>query len=530
MVRLMFLLYITSQVYNVKSQSTGDLRINGGSQENKGRLEILYNDTWGTVCDDDFDNIDASVACRQLGYCSGILLRSEFVTNGNETIWLDDVTCSGNESRLIDCTYTKSHNCHHGEDVGIDCDVICPEIGDLRLVDSTTSMRRDEGRLEIYLNRVWGTVCEQEFDDIDAAVACRQLGYRTGVTIRSGLIYPGTGPIWLYGLGCNGSESKLTDCTKSYLTYCSHYFDVGIQCLFNNPTKDHGNLRLIGGQNKNEGRLEINLFDEWGTVCHDYFSNFEAVVACKQLGYCTGIVLPSKNVDDGNGTIWLANVDCEGNEEKLVNCSYDSYVTHCGHQNDVGIRCFITCPTQGHLRIVESGKEHEGRLEIYMNGVWGTVCRDFFDDIDATVACQQLGFCSGKALHSYNVVDGTGVILLDDLHCSGIESRLMTCSYDPITTDCGSYEDIGVSCSFTCPTTVNGGWSTWSPWSACFCGTHQFRTRNCTNPTPMYGGQYCEGYPAEQRNCSSFCYSRNNSQQNDSTHSLYLHAPYIYAF
>lgn len=39
-------------------------------------------------------------------------------------------------------------------------------------------MRRDEGRLEIYLNRVWGTVYEQEFDDIDAAVACRQLGYR----------------------------------------------------------------------------------------------------------------------------------------------------------------------------------------------------------------------------------------------------------------------------------------------------------------------------------------------------------------
>lgn len=48
--------------------STGDLRINGGSPENKGRLEILYNDTWGTVCDDYFDNIAASVACRQLGY------------------------------------------------------------------------------------------------------------------------------------------------------------------------------------------------------------------------------------------------------------------------------------------------------------------------------------------------------------------------------------------------------------------------------------------------------------------------------
>ncbi|XP_063406054.1 neurotrypsin-like [Mytilus trossulus] len=218
----------------------GDLRIIGGSQENKGRLEILYNDTWGTVCDDDFDNIDASVACRQLGYCSGILLRSEFVNDGNETIWLDDVTCSGNESRLIDCTYDKSHNCHHGEDVGIDCDVICPDTGDLRLVDSTTSMRRDEGRLEIYLNRVWGTVCEHEFDDIDAAVACRQLGYRTGKAIRYGLIYDGTGPIWLNSLRCNGTESKLTDCSNSDTNYCSHYRDVGIQCLLNYPTKEHG--------------------------------------------------------------------------------------------------------------------------------------------------------------------------------------------------------------------------------------------------------------------------------------------------
>ncbi|XP_052086361.1 neurotrypsin-like isoform X2 [Mytilus californianus] len=466
--RLMFLLYIVTQVCNVKSQYTGDLRIIGGSQENKGRLEIFFNYTWGTVCDDDFDNIDANVACRQLGYCSGIMWRSQFVNDGNGTIWLDDVKCSGTESRLINCSYEDSHNCHHGEDVGIDCDVVCPETGDLRLTDS---MRRNEGRLEIYLSHEWGTVCENAFDDIDAEVACRQLGYRTGTAIRASIIYDGSGPIWLNSLGCNG------------------------------------NLRLIGGRNANEGRLEINLFDEWGTVCHDYFNNIDAGVACKQLGYCTGTVLPSKHVDDGNGTIWLDNVDCVGSEEKLINCSYDSYLTNCGHQNDVGIRCFITCPVQGHLRIADSAQEHEGRLEIYMNGVWGTVCRDFFDDIDATVACQQLGYCSGKALSSYDVVDGTGVIWIDDLHCSGIESKLMTCTYDSNTNDCGTYEDVGVSCSSTCPTTVNGGWSMWSPWSACFCGSHQFRTRNCTNPTPMYGGRYCEGYPAEQRNCSSFCYS-----------------------
>ncbi|CAG2232257.1 unnamed protein product [Mytilus edulis] len=60
----------TRSIHYLEIYHSGDLRIIGGSQENKGRLEILYNDTWGTVCDDDFDNIDASVACRQLGYWS----------------------------------------------------------------------------------------------------------------------------------------------------------------------------------------------------------------------------------------------------------------------------------------------------------------------------------------------------------------------------------------------------------------------------------------------------------------------------
>ncbi|CAC5424581.1 unnamed protein product [Mytilus coruscus] len=447
MKRLMFMLYIISETCIVKSHNTGDLRLIDGLQENKGRLEIFYNDTWGTVCDDSFDNIDALVACRQLGYCSGFVIRSPFVNDGNGTIWMDDLQCNGTENSLINCIYQDSHNCGNHEDVGINCDIACPQTGDLRLTESVSG---NDGRLEIYINGSWGTVCDNGFDNIEAVVACRQLGYRTGTVIRASLIYDGSGTIWLNNLDCDGSESKLINCTHNYL-YCAHYNDVGIQCFLNNPSEDHGNLRLIGGRNENEGRLEINLYGEWGTICDDLFDNIDASVACKQLGYCTGTVLKSQTVADGNGTIWLRNVGCLGSEMKLINCSHESYIRDCGHQDDVGIQCNSTCPATGQLRIIDGAQEHEGRLEIYLNGAWGTVCDDYFDDIDATVACYDLGYCSGQVVSSNLIVNGLGTIWIDDLTCFGIEVRLNTCKYTS-NSNCRPSEDVGVRCSAACPT------------------------------------------------------------------------------
>ncbi|HEY1100731.1 MAG TPA: scavenger receptor cysteine-rich domain-containing protein [Myxococcota bacterium] len=101
----------------------GDLRLVGTASS--GRLEVFFNDAWGTICDDSFDNVDATVACRQLGFSSGTAVLSAGLGAGAETqsIWLDDLLCSGTEARLELCTNpgVGVHNCSHGEDVGVTC-------------------------------------------------------------------------------------------------------------------------------------------------------------------------------------------------------------------------------------------------------------------------------------------------------------------------------------------------------------------------------------------------------------------------
>ena len=69
----------------------------------QGHVEIFYNSTWGTICDDHFDNNGADVLCRMAGYASGVYnlaYKQQYATKASR-IWLDDVRCVGNEESMI---------------------------------------------------------------------------------------------------------------------------------------------------------------------------------------------------------------------------------------------------------------------------------------------------------------------------------------------------------------------------------------------------------------------------------------------
>ena len=110
---------------------------------------------------------------------------------------------------------------------------------------------------------------------------------------------------------------------------------------------------------------------------------------------------------------------------------------------------FAATPRQFDVHLFEGNSANEGRVEIYYNGEWGTVCDDSWDLNDATVVCRQLGYANAvRASINAEFGAGTGRIWRDNVACSGTESMLSHCSAWGSwgNHDCQHTEDAGVVC------------------------------------------------------------------------------------
>lgn len=93
----------------------------------QGHVEILHNNTWGSICDDEFDNKDATVLCIMFDsrkYSQGTYSPSYKQSGtGASKIWLDNIRCAGHEQHISQCSHNGwgTHNCGSSERVGIRC-------------------------------------------------------------------------------------------------------------------------------------------------------------------------------------------------------------------------------------------------------------------------------------------------------------------------------------------------------------------------------------------------------------------------
>ena len=124
----------------------GDVRLVNGSNPMEGRVEVCYNNSYHSVCDDFWDELEARVVCRQLGFSppqgkdsmdcnyfnnriimlSSVPVKNAFFGQGTGAILLDDLSCTGNEQTLLNCTNRNSmallvSDCDHSEDAGVKC-------------------------------------------------------------------------------------------------------------------------------------------------------------------------------------------------------------------------------------------------------------------------------------------------------------------------------------------------------------------------------------------------------------------------
>ncbi len=154
-----------------------------------------------------------------------------------------------------------------------------------------------------------------------------------------------------------------------------------------------GDVRLVGGSNEFEGRVEVCNDNQWGTVCDDLWDSNDAMVVCRQLGYtgtyvrmyaCTqqhssvkqkkefkslsdvckyichtadGISLSNAAFGAGVDPIWLDSVSCTGSELTLLSCPNDGLGLHdCSHFEDAGVRCggVTTPPRESTAQLVHA--------------------------------------------------------------------------------------------------------------------------------------------------------------------------------
>uniref|UniRef100_A0A8B9T2A9 SRCR domain-containing protein n=1 Tax=Anas platyrhynchos TaxID=8839 RepID=A0A8B9T2A9_ANAPL len=391
-------------------------RLVNGSTACEGRVEVEVLGTWGTLCASRWDLSDAHVLCRHLGcgFAESIPGGGHF-GRGTGPVWRDSFHCDGTEAHLGQCPVTAlgASPCSQENAAAVICSGLTHPMP-LRLVGGGS---RCDGRVEVFQHGTWGRVLDEQWDMQEASVVCRQLqcgeaeAAYTPVRAERGL-----GPVGLRGVQCAGHEADLSLCNTSLpqsMPTEGIMEDVGVVC------RGSRRVRLVDGA----GRC---------TVCDDAWDLVDAAVVCHQLG-CGGALeaAGSARFGEGSGQIWLDGVNCSGAEAALWDCPAKAWGQHdCRHKEDAGVICseFMA------LRL-ENNDGCSGRLQVFYNGTWGSVCSNSMTTETVSLVCKELGCGNEGDLETdSNYAKLSGTAWLDRMECGKSSSSFWQCpsaSWDP---------------------------------------------------------------------------------------------------
>ncbi|KAL5253613.1 hypothetical protein ACHWQZ_G013415 [Mnemiopsis leidyi] len=428
----------------------------------------------GTVCDDNFDDTDARVICRELGYTNASFnVRWTSGGDGLErfksyryNIKLNDVRCANDSIGWDSCEFKNRHDCSHYEDVILDCDAEQSAVG-FRIVDvSGDDVATGERGLLLYNG---GTVCDDSFSENSANAICREMGYSGSLSWVSGSSYSyGENQtnldITLDDVQC--SDDDWNSCSYSTSHNCGHSEDVFLTCGSEEEGEEEGeegeegegeeeeetgsdgfSLVDSNGEEVGVGERGLLLYNG-GTVCDDSFNENSADAICREMGYSGSFLWvsgSSYSYGERQTSLDITLDDVQCSDDDWDSCSY-STSHNCGHSEDVFLTCVGEETEATPFTLINSDGEAAGSGEfgllLYNQG---TVCDDDFDDNAADAICKEMGY-EGATRWSNDdtfALQSDLEIKMDEVQCAS--DSWASCEFQT-THDCSHSEDVFLEC------------------------------------------------------------------------------------
>ncbi|XP_053383098.1 deleted in malignant brain tumors 1 protein-like isoform X2 [Mercenaria mercenaria] len=479
-----------------------DIRLANGVGLFDGRVEVLMNGTWGTICDTFFTSREANVICNTLfgtPQHQRYYRYSDAYGAGTGPIHIDHLDCMGWETTYFnECTYSLDVSCaDHSHDVAVACKVFPLNITKTRLIDGSGPY---DGRIELYVGGRWGTIDRRSVHKFEAQTICRTHGASLAMYFDTAIYGEGTGPVLIRYINCNEEKDTINSCSLKApsRSSSSHRYDLSIACtpcglpdIYNgHPVAFNGteltvtchtgfyptqikmkclnndswaeeqrctpfnafplkisDIQLKNGERPSKGRVEILVNGTWGTICDTNFEIADANVVCKMLGleYRSYYTWVSDDSGRRGGPIYVNKLNCIGTESHINHCSYE-ISNHCTHFDDVAVECTGLTLNITDARLVNGTGPYDGRAEINVNGTWGTICDKNFDLQAADLFCDLMGLRAAHYITGAIYGEGSGPVFIDELFCEDDDYSLRSCRYLSHN-ECSHERDISAVCN-----------------------------------------------------------------------------------